>query len=174
MDWMPKSTVRAIAVGAGATRPDGASPLTLCSVGERRSRSASHTHSGTATASSTPHTPRPACHEPVASVTGEPADGPRRTLAQAINATLAELLEEHGETLVFGEDVAVKGGVYETFSGAAGRSEDDYRARLARQIPARRFGTPEDVAAAAVYLASEGASFVTGEALNVTGGQEMH
>lgn len=70
--------------------------------------------------------------------------------------------------------LAVKGGVYETFSGAAGRTEDDYRRRLARQIPARRFGTPDDVAAAAVYLASEGASFVTGEALNVTGGQEMH
>ena len=48
----------------------------------------------------------------VASVAGESAEGPRRTLAQAINATLAELLEEHGETLVFGEDVAVKGGVY--------------------------------------------------------------
>ena len=56
----------------------------------------------------------------------------------------------------------------------AGRTEDDYRARLARQIPARRFGTPGDIAAAALYLASEGASFVTGEALNVTGGQEMH
>ena len=57
---------------------------------------------------------------------------------------------------------------------AAGRTEDDYRRRLMRQIPARRFGLPEDIAAAAVYLASEGASFVTGEALNVTGGQEMH
>lgn len=39
-------------------------------------------------------------------------EGPRRTLAQAINATLAELLDEHPETLLFGEDVAVKGGVY--------------------------------------------------------------
>ncbi len=39
-------------------------------------------------------------------------EGPARTLAQAINATLGELLEEHPETLVFGEDVAVKGGVY--------------------------------------------------------------
>lgn len=70
--------------------------------------------------------------------------------------------------------LAVRGGVYQTFSGLAGRTEDDYRRRLMRQIPAGRFGTPEDVAAAAVYLASPGASFVTGEALNVTGGQEMH
>jgi len=48
----------------------------------------------------------------VASEPGRAADGPRRTLGQAINATLAELLEEHPETLVFGEDVGVKGGVY--------------------------------------------------------------
>jgi NAD(P)-dependent dehydrogenase (short-subunit alcohol dehydrogenase family) len=70
--------------------------------------------------------------------------------------------------------LSVKGGVLETFAGASGHSEDDYRKRLIRQIPARRFGTPADVAAAAVYLASEAASFVTGEALNVTGGQEVH
>jgi len=35
-----------------------------------------------------------------------------RTLALAINTALGELLEEHPETLLFGEDVAAKGGVY--------------------------------------------------------------
>jgi 2-oxoisovalerate dehydrogenase E1 component len=39
------------------------------------------------------------------------ADGPL-TLAQAINRTLADLLARHPGLLVFGEDVAVKGGVY--------------------------------------------------------------
>jgi 2-oxoisovalerate dehydrogenase E1 component len=34
------------------------------------------------------------------------------TLAQALNAALAAVLEAHPEALVFGEDVAVKGGVY--------------------------------------------------------------
>ena len=34
------------------------------------------------------------------------------TLAQAINATLADLMASHPEALVFGQDVAVKGGVY--------------------------------------------------------------
>jgi 2-oxoisovalerate dehydrogenase E1 component len=38
--------------------------------------------------------------------------GPPLTLAQALNATLAELLADHPAALVFGEDVAVKGGVY--------------------------------------------------------------
>ena len=59
-------------------------------------------------------------------------------------------------------------------SSKASQSVDVPLSRLVRQIPARRFGVPGDVATAAVYLASEGASFVTGEALNVTGGQEMH
>lgn len=98
-----------------------------------------------------------------------------------LTQSMAAELGEHGVTVnaicpgtIDTPLLAVKGGVYETFSSAAGRTEEDYRRRLARQIPARRFGTPDDIAAAAVYLASEGASFVTGEALNVTGGQEMH
>src|SRR5690606_18280790 len=49
---------------------------------------------------------------PLDAVAPQVDDGPRRTLAQAINATLAELLDEHGDVLVFGEDVGVKGGVY--------------------------------------------------------------
>jgi NAD(P)-dependent dehydrogenase (short-subunit alcohol dehydrogenase family) len=98
-----------------------------------------------------------------------------------LTQSMAAELGEHGVTVnaicpgtIDTPLLAVEGGVYRTFSRAAGRTEDDYRKRLARQIPARRFGTPEDIAAAAVYLASDGASFVTGEALNVTGGQEMH
>lgn len=98
-----------------------------------------------------------------------------------LTQSMAAELGEHGITVnaicpgtIETPLLAVRGGVYETFSRAAGRSEDDYRRRLMRQIPARRFGTPDDVAAAAVFLASDGASFVTGEALNVTGGQEMH
>lgn len=50
-----------------------------------------------------------------------PASGPPLTLAQSINATLADLLEHHPEALVFGEDVAVKGGVYGVTRGLQGR-----------------------------------------------------
>jgi 3-oxoacyl-[acyl-carrier protein] reductase len=40
-------------------------------------------------------------------------------------------------------------------------------------IPAQKFGVPRDVAAAAVYLASLEAAYVTGQTLHVNGGLVM-
>jgi 3-oxoacyl-[acyl-carrier protein] reductase len=40
-------------------------------------------------------------------------------------------------------------------------------------IPLRRLGTPEDVAAAVVFLASDGASYITGHVLDINGGMYM-
>lgn len=47
------------------------------------------------------------------------------------------------------------------------------RQKMAEQIPLGRLGTPEDVAAAAVFLMGPGAAYVTGEVLNVSGGLYM-
>lgn len=44
---------------------------------------------------------------------------------------------------------------------------------LAAETPVGRIGTPEDVARAVAFLASEGAGFVTGEVMNVSGGFYM-
>lgn len=41
------------------------------------------------------------------------------------------------------------------------------------KVPAGRLGTPEDIAAAAVYLASNEAAYVTGQTLHVNGGMAM-
>jgi 2-oxoisovalerate dehydrogenase E1 component len=50
---------------------------------------------------------------------GADRERPRRTLAESINATLAELLEADQRVTVFGEDVGGKGGVYGVTRGLA-------------------------------------------------------
>lgn len=49
-------------------------------------------------------------------------------------------------------------------------AEEVIEGEMAKAIPARRVGTPEEVAACIRFLASEGASYVTGTTLTVDGG----
>ena len=51
-------------------------------------------------------------------------------------------------------------------------SEDQIKS-LTSQIPAQRLGTPADVASSVVFLASEGAGYITGVTLSVNGGMVM-
>ena len=60
----------------------------------------------------------------------------------------------------------VEGGTEETRRSVA---DDD----LVKPVPIDRAGTPEDVADAYLYLASEGAGYVTGELLHVDGGWQV-
>ena len=47
---------------------------------------------------------------------------------------------------------------------------EDYAQRLTRLIPMNRFGNPEDIADAILWLASDASGFVTGQALSLDGG----
>jgi 3-oxoacyl-[acyl-carrier protein] reductase len=53
------------------------------------------------------------------------------------------------------------------------QADTEFRREVAESTPLRRWGTPEDVAAAALYLASPAAAFITGQAINVNGGLVM-
>jgi 7-alpha-hydroxysteroid dehydrogenase len=59
----------------------------------------------------------------------------------------------------------------EAFSEVLKMGGDDTLRALAEATPLKRLGTPEDIAAAVVYLASPAASWVTGENLLVAGGR---
>ena len=50
---------------------------------------------------------------------------------------------------------------------------DEQKARISGSIPAGRMGLAEEIAAAAVYLASPEAAYVTGQTLHVNGGMAM-
>jgi 3-oxoacyl-[acyl-carrier protein] reductase len=50
---------------------------------------------------------------------------------------------------------------------------DEQKGKLLGAIPAGRMGTSEEIAAAAVYLASEEAAYVTGQTVHVNGGMAM-
>jgi len=51
---------------------------------------------------------------------------------------------------------------------------EEVRPYLESKVPLGRLCTPEDVAQAAVFLASDAASYITGQAINVSGGGVMH
>jgi 3-oxoacyl-[acyl-carrier protein] reductase len=50
---------------------------------------------------------------------------------------------------------------------------DEQRDVLQNQIPLGRLGSPDDVAAAVTFLASDAAQYITGETLHVNGGLYM-
>ena len=50
---------------------------------------------------------------------------------------------------------------------------DDQKSALLAHIPLGRFGQAEEVAAAAVFLSSDGAAYITGNTLHVNGGMYM-
>jgi 3-oxoacyl-[acyl-carrier protein] reductase len=50
---------------------------------------------------------------------------------------------------------------------------EEQRSAMLRQIPLERFGTPEDVAQAVLFLASPAAAYISGETLHVNGGMYM-
>jgi 3-oxoacyl-[acyl-carrier protein] reductase len=50
---------------------------------------------------------------------------------------------------------------------------DKQREGILAKVPMARLGTPEDIAAAAVYLASDEAAYLTGQTLHINGGMTM-
>ena len=100
--------------------------------------------------------------------------------AIGLTQVLAHELGPHGITVnavcpgtVLTPLLDVPGGIFDVYPRLAGIAREQYERKVLRTIPLRRFETPEDVAEAVGFLASDAAAYITGEALNVSGGQTM-
>ena len=56
---------------------------------------------------------------------------------------------------------------------AAMERDPGRKARIIERTPAGRFGTPDDIGKAAVFLASDAANYITGICLPVDGGNSI-
>ncbi len=62
----------------------------------------------------------------------------------------------------------------EHFAEVLGLSIEDYMKQMAARIPMGRPGLPSDTASAVAFLCSDEAIYITGESMNVSGGEEPH
>jgi NAD(P)-dependent dehydrogenase (short-subunit alcohol dehydrogenase family) len=62
----------------------------------------------------------------------------------------------------------------EYFARLNGQTVDEYLAAMRARIPLQRVGLPADTAGAVAFLCSDEGAYITGEAMNVSGGVEMH
>ncbi|MBN1671407.1 MAG: sorbitol-6-phosphate dehydrogenase [Kiritimatiellae bacterium] len=66
-----------------------------------------------------------------------------------------------------------KNSLFEQYAANQGLSVEEVRRKYVEQVPMKRPCTYEDVCNVIVFLASEESAYMTGQAINVTGGQEM-
>ena len=66
---------------------------------------------------------------------------------------------------------AIAPGYFRTDMNAASLDDPEIGPKIVKRIPTRRVGNPEEIGGLAVYLASDDASFVTGEIYGISGGE---
>ena len=96
-------------------------------------------------------------------ITSAPGYGPSKAAIDSLTKTLARQLAQYGINVN-----AVAPHAIETEMSA--QWSEEKRKSIIEAIPLKRLGTPEDVAQAVLFLASDKANFITGEILDVNGG----
>ena len=85
----------------------------------------------------------------------------------------------HGMTKALAQETVKKGVTVNTISPGYIGTEmvmavaEEVREKIIAQIPAGRFGTPDEIARIVVFLAAEEAGFITGANISANGGQHM-
>ncbi len=99
-------------------------------------------------------------------ISSAPGYGPSKAAVDTLTKTLARQLARYGIHVN-----AVSPHAIETEMSA--QWSEERRKEIIASIPLGRLGKPEDVAEAVLFLASDSASFITGEVLDVNGGALM-
>ena len=105
----------------------------------------------------------------VASTAAPPNASVYSATKAAVDAVTRSLAKELGPRRI--RVNAINPGMVETEGWrTAGLEESDFRKQVEAQTPLGRIGRPQDIAPAAVFLASEDAAWITGETLHISGG----
>lgn len=105
----------------------------------------------------------------VVGVTGNPGQGNYTAAKAGMIGMFKSIAKEYARRGVTANCVAP--GFIST--AMTDKLNDKQREAILQMVPANRLGTPDDVAAAVVYLASDEAAYVTGQTLHVNGGMAM-
>ncbi|MEJ5945058.1 3-oxoacyl-ACP reductase FabG [Pseudokineococcus basanitobsidens] len=92
---------------------------------------------------------------------------------QGFTRTLAVELGRFGVTANAVAPGFVQSDMTDATAERLGMTPEDYRAAVAERTPVGRIGQPADIAEAVAFLASDEASYVTGQTLYVDGGQTL-
>lgn len=105
----------------------------------------------------------------VVGVTGNPGQGNYTAAKAGLAGMIKSLAAEYGKRNVTANCIA-PGFIRTAMTDALSETQ---RQNILARVPAARAGTPEDIAAAAVYLSSREAAYVTGQTIHVNGGMAM-
>jgi 3-oxoacyl-[acyl-carrier protein] reductase len=105
----------------------------------------------------------------VVGVTGNPGQGNYTAAKAGMIGMMKSIAKEYARRGVTANCVAP--GFIAT--AMTDKLNEKQREAILQMVPANRLGTPDDVAAAVVYLASDEAAYMTGQTLHVNGGMAM-
>ncbi|MET3580610.1 gluconate 5-dehydrogenase [Mesorhizobium robiniae] len=110
----------------------------------------------------------------VTSIVGEmarPGDAVYPAAKQGLTGLMRSMAVEYGAHGVTSNAVAP--GMFATETNAALAEDPDMLSFARQRVPLQRWGRPEEIAGAALFLASDAASFVNGHVLTVDGGMSV-